>query len=251
MPSVKNDIVKPHPVLTDYYADENARRVWVDHIFDDSAKYYDRINSIMSFGSGRWYRRTALRRAGLSAGQRVLDAGAGTGVVSLLAQEIVGENGYVVAVDPSQGMLDIARANGVKNTHKGLGEELPFSDNEFDMVTMGFALRHVSDLTKLFKEYQRVLKPGGKILLLEITRPENIFGKWLLKLYLKGYVPAMTRLFLGSAEAQELMKYYWDTIENCVPPATILSVLETIDMQEIRRHVVQGIFSEYSAIKAG
>ena len=250
MHSIKDDVVKPHPVLTDYYADETARRARVDRMFDDSAKYYDRINNIMSFGSGRWYRKTALQRAGLSSGQRILDVGAGTGVVSLLAQEIVGENAYVIAVDPSQGMLDIARANGVKNTYKGLGEDLPFSDNEFDMVTMGFALRHVSDLKQLFQEYQRVLKPGGKILLLEITKPENVFTKWLLKLYLKGYVPTVTRLFLGSAEAQELMRYYWDTIENCVPPATILGVLEAIGMQTVKRHVVQGIFSEYSAVKA-
>jgi demethylmenaquinone methyltransferase/2-methoxy-6-polyprenyl-1,4-benzoquinol methylase len=250
MPPIENDTVKPHPVLTDYYTDENARRARVDQMFDDSAKYYDKINSIMSFGSGRWYRKTALQRAGLSKGHRVLDAGAGTGVVSLLAQEIVGESGYVVAVDPSQGMLDVAQANGVKNIQKGLGEELPFSDNEFDMVTMGFALRHVSDLRLLFKEYQRVLKPGGKILLLEITRPENLFAKLLLKIYMKGYVPTVTRLLLGSAEAQELMKYYWDTIEKCVPPATILGVLEDIGMTSVKRHVVQGIFSEYSAIKA-
>jgi demethylmenaquinone methyltransferase/2-methoxy-6-polyprenyl-1,4-benzoquinol methylase len=249
MPSPKEDVVKPHPVLTEYYSDEESRRQRVDQMFDDSAPYYDRINNIMSFGSGRWYRRMALQRAGLKEGDRVCDVGAGTGVVSLLAQEIVGNDGYVIAVDPSQGMLDVARAGGVKNTYKGLGEELPFSDNEFDMVTMGYALRHVSDLKTLFREYQRVLKPGGKILLLEITRPENAFAKLLLKLYLKGYVPTVTRLLLGSAEAQELMKYYWDTIENCVPPETILQVMRDIHLAEVKRHVVQGIFSEYTAIK--
>jgi demethylmenaquinone methyltransferase/2-methoxy-6-polyprenyl-1,4-benzoquinol methylase len=251
MPSDKDSIIRPHPVLTEYYPDEDARRVRVDKMFDDSARYYDKINSIMSFGSGRWYRRMALQRAGLREDQRVCDVGAGTGVVSLLAQEIVGSGGYVVAADPSQGMLDVAKASGVKNIRKALGEQLPFGDNEFDMVTMGFALRHVSDLRILFKEYQRVLKPGGKILLLEITRPENAFAKFLLKVYLKGYVPTVTRLFLGSAEAQELMRYYWDTIENCVPPATILGVLEEIGMVSVKRHLVQGIFSEYSAVKAG
>ncbi|MBN1378379.1 MAG: class I SAM-dependent methyltransferase [Gammaproteobacteria bacterium] len=250
MRSPIDNIVKPHPVLTEYYADEGSRRKRIDRMFNASAQYYDRINSIMSFGSGRWYRDQALRRAGLTLGQRVLDVGAGTGVISLLAQKIVGDGGYVVAVDPSQNMLDIAKANGVKNTYKGLGESLPFADNEFDMVTMGFALRHVSDLRVLFKEYQRVLKPGGKILLLEITRPKNSFARLALKLYLKGYVPIVTRVFLGSAEAQELMKYYWDTIEKCVPPETILGVLEETDMLSVKRNVVLGIFSEYSAVKA-
>ena len=242
--------VKPHPVLTDYYPDEGARRARIDRMFDASARYYDRINSIMSFGSGRWYRRTALLRAGLSAGNRVLDVGAGTGVVSLLAQEIVGSTGHVVAVDPSQGMLEVARANGVRNVQKALGEALPFPDNEFDMVTMGYALRHVGDLRALFREYQRVLRPGGKILLLEITRPDNRFGKLLLKAYMKAYVPAVTRLLLGSAEAQELMEYYWDTIENCVPPETILGVMKDVGLVEPVRHVVMKVFSEYSATKA-
>ncbi len=250
MPENKDDAVKPHPVLSKYYADEHSRRGRVDQMFDDSAIYYDKINSIMSFGSGRWYRRTALKRAGMSKGDRILDVGAGTGVVSLLAQEIVGDEGYVVAVDPSQGMLDVAKANGVKNIHKGLGEDLPFPDNEFDMVTMGFALRHTSDLRSLFREYKRVLKPGGKILILEITRPESSIAKLLLKIYLKGYVPTVTRLILGSAQAQELMKYYWDTIENCVPPAKIVEVMEKIGLVSVNRHLVQGVFSEYTGVKA-
>ena len=157
-----DDSVKPHPVLTDYYADEGARRARVDQMFDASARYYDRINSLMSFGSGRWYRRTALQRAGLSAGDRVLDVGAGTGVISLLAQEIVGSTGHVVAVDPSQGMLDVARANGVRDVRKALGEALPFPDKEFDLVTMGYALRHVSDLRVLFREYQQIGRASGR-----------------------------------------------------------------------------------------
>lgn len=249
MPAGTDNKVKPHPVLTGYYANEASRREYVDHMFNESARYYDSINSIMSFGSGRWYREKALQRAGLKKGQRILDVGAGTGVISLLAQNMVGKEGFVIAVDPSQSMLDIARNKGVKNTLLGLGENLPFSDKEFDMITMGYALRHVSDLRILFKEYQRVLKPGGKILLLEITKPENRLGQFILKLYLKLYVPAATRLILGNSKAQELMKYYWETVENCVPPAVILDVMEKIGMTQTKRHVVSGIFSEYSAIK--
>lgn len=243
--------IKPHPVLTDYYTDETARRARVDRMFDDSAREYDRINRLMSFGSDRWYRKQALLRAGMCAGQKVCDVGAGTGVVSLLAQEIVGESGYVVAVDPSRGMLEVARENGVRNIHQSLGEELPFEDDMFDMVTMGFALRHVSDLRVLFQEYKRVLKPGGKILLLEITKPEGRLSRFFLKTYMNGWVPAATRLFGGSAESRELFRYYWDTIEQCVPPATILSAIEDAGLIEARRDVEQGIFSEYSALKPG
>lgn len=246
----KEAIVKPHPVLSDYYSNETERRQRVDEMFDSSAVYYDKINSIMSFGSGKWYRRQALLRAGVANGHNVLDVGAGTGVVSLLSQEIVGETGSVTALDPSAGMLTVAKANGVKNTLQGLGEHLPFPDNSFDFVTMGYALRHVTDLKLLFTEYNRVLKPGGKILLLEITQPQHWLGRAMIKFYLKWIIPTITRLFLGSAKAQRLMQYYWDTIENCVPPATILSTMQLAGLSSVNRHLAQGLFSEYTGVKA-
>ena len=241
--------VAPHPVLSEYYKDESERRGRVDAMFDSSAKHYDWINNLMSFGSGERYRREALERCDLKPGMHVLDVGTGTGVVACLAQSLVQEQGLVVALDPSSGMLGEAKARGVQNVMQGLGEKLPFPDETFDRVTMGYALRHVADLNALFAEYRRVLKPGGKILLLEITRPENTFPRTMLKFYMKGVVPVLTRLFRRSSEAQELMRYYWDTIEQCVPPSTILATMAEVGLLQPRRHVVMGIFSEYSGSK--
>ena len=155
--------VAPHPVLSEYYESEETRRGRVDDMFDTSAEHYDWITDVMSFGSGRWHRRSVLMRAGLAPGMKVLDVGAGTGVVSWIAQDIVKEEGLVVALDPSKGMLSEAKKLGVQRATQGLGESLPFPDDTFDMVTMGYALRHMADLDKLFKEYLRVLKPCGKI----------------------------------------------------------------------------------------
>ncbi|HHM06005.1 MAG TPA: methyltransferase domain-containing protein [Gammaproteobacteria bacterium] len=241
--------IAPHPVLPEYYDNEGTRRKVVDAMFDASARHYDWITTMMSFGSGKWYRRQALLRAGVAPGMRLLDAGAGTGVIAHIAQDITGEDGLVVALDPSKGMLNEARKLGVQHTAQGLGEGLPFPDNSFDRVTMGYALRHVADLKTLFAEYLRVLKPGGGMLILEITRPENKLGLAVLKCYLKGVVPTLTRLFRRSSDAQKLMRYYWDTIENCVPPATILDAMAQAGVHQPRRHVVQGIFSEYSGSK--
>lgn len=244
--------VAPHPVLKDYYADEAARKQRVNALFDASARHYDWITSMMSFGSGRWYRRDALLRHGLKPGMQVLDVGAGTGVMSLIAQETVGATGEVIALDPSEGMLEVARASGVKKTITGRGENLPFEANRFDLLTMGYALRHVADLVQTFSEYRRVLKPEGSVLLLEITRPQGRGpGYWLLRFYMKWVIPLITRLFRRSADAQELMRYYWDTIEHCVPPATILAALEAAGLHAVKRRVVMGIFSEYSATKYG
>ena len=242
--------VAPHPVLTEYYPTAEARRERVNARFDASARHYDWITAVMSFGSGRWYRGDALKRNGLAEGTRLIDVGAGTGVISLIAQDVVGENGEVVAVDPSEGMLEVARANGVKRTVTGRAEELPFEADRFDMLTMGYALRHVADLSVAFAEYRRVLKPGGKALILEITRPEGRgLSFWLMRAYLRWVVPLITRLFRGSAEAEELMRYYWDTIEHCVPPAAILKALEEAGFKQVQRKVVIGMMSEYSGVK--
>jgi demethylmenaquinone methyltransferase/2-methoxy-6-polyprenyl-1,4-benzoquinol methylase len=241
--------IAPHPVLQDYYGKEEDRRSRVDDMFDSSAEHYDWITDVMSFGSGRWYRKQVLLRTGVKSGDKVLDVGAGTGVVSWLAQQIVGETGLVVALDPSKGMLTQAVKLGVKHTTQGLGEALPFEDNTFDYVTMGYALRHVADLGAAFSEYQRVLKPGGKILLLEITRPEGKFAIALLKFYLKGIIPNLAKIFRRSADTKVLMRYYWDTIEQCVPPATIVKALEKTGLLDSKRAIVMGVFSEYTGTK--
>ena len=107
---------------------------------------------------GRDTDKKVLNKVGFDSGMTVLDAGAGTGVVSWLEQTMVGDDGLVVALDPSKGMLAEAKKKGVKRAVQGLGETLPFNDNQFDRVTMSYALRHVADLRSLFAEYLRVLK---------------------------------------------------------------------------------------------
>lgn len=241
--------VAPHPVLSDYYRDEAERRRRVTELFDAAAGHYDWINRMMSLGSGRRYRREALLRAGLAPGQRLLDVGSGTGVIALLAQDIVGASGEVIALDPSPGMLEVARRAGVRHTLPGRAECLPFADAGFDLLTMGYALRHVTDLNATFIEYRRVLRPGAQLLILEITRPRPGPGYHLLRFYLRTLVPALTRLRRGSREAQTLMRYYWETIEHCVPPATILAALQAAGFEQVRRDVVMGVFSEYSAVR--
>ena len=243
--------VAPHPLLKSYYADEPARKRRVNEMFDSSAPHYDWITGWMSFGTGRWYRGDVLRRNGVAAGTRLLDVGSGTGVIAVIAQEMVGPSGVVVAVDPSEGMLAQARKAGVRDTRLGRGEQLPVGDAEFDILTMGYALRHVEDLVVTFREYLRALKPGGRVLLLEITRPDGRFQYNLVKFYLKHVVPRVTRIVRRSADAEKLMRYYWDTIEACVPPAAILAALETAGFADVRRHVLNGMFSEYSATKKG
>jgi demethylmenaquinone methyltransferase/2-methoxy-6-polyprenyl-1,4-benzoquinol methylase len=237
----------PHPVLTRYYSDAQARAPLIRQMFDATAPRYDRITGAMSFGSGVHYRRRALRKLGLSSGMTLLDVGCGTGVIAREAARLVGGQGFVVGVDPSAGMLREARENEVRISVQGLGESLPFSAESFDALVMGYALRHVADLDAAFSEFRRVLKPGGVALLLEITLPQSPIGRALLKMYLKSTVPAMARLLGRNREDELLMSYYWDTIEQCVPPEAILDRLRSAGFTGVEREVELGIFSMYLA----
>ena len=241
-----SDKLAPHPVLERYYDSPETRQDAVDQMFDESAGYYDRVIAAMSFGSGTWYRQDALRRAGVTAGSAVLDVGAGTGAVTLPAQQLSGPSGTVVALDPSTGMLSCGVARGIQRAVRGFGEQIPFPDESFDFVTMGYALRHVSDLTETFREYRRVLKPGGRVLLLEISRPEPGIKHQLMKIYLRHVVPNVSALLSGRAQVRRLMQYYWDTIDQCVAPKEVVGCLADAGFDAPARGLVMGLFSEYT-----
>jgi demethylmenaquinone methyltransferase/2-methoxy-6-polyprenyl-1,4-benzoquinol methylase len=217
--------------------------------FDQAAGDYDWLNRALSFGSGAWYRKQALLRAGLAPGMSVLDVGSGTGVVAAQAQSIAGREGRVIALDPSLGMLGQATKRGVRRRVRGIAEALPFPDARFDLLSMGYALRHVADLRTTFREYRRVLKPGGKLLLLEITPPASPLARRLLGFYMGRLAPFMARFGRGGRSSRELMEYYWDTIEQCVPPATILQTLEEAGFGSPGRYVEHGMLSEYTGVR--
>lgn len=240
----------PHPALTRYYADETERRTYLRGAFDRSARHYDTINNVASFGTNDRYRLDALRRAKLVEGMKMLDVGSGTGVVAGHARDIVGPKGMVVAVDPSIGMLTEAiRRERVSLPVNGRGEYLPFADETFDFLCMSYALRHVTDLVATFREYRRVLKPGGTVLILELTPPSGRVRFHALKFYMRYIVPAVTRVRTFSKTAQDLYAYCWDSFEACVPPEEILAAMGEAGLKDASRHVGMGIFSEYTSTR--
>lgn len=241
--------LQPHPTLEAYYAGESEKRAFVRHIFDATAGDYDRVERMMALGSGSWYRRQALRRAGLERGMRVLDVAVGTGLVAREEIRLVGSPDLVLGVDPSAGMLSCAvRSLGIRAA-MGVGEQLPLADGAFDFVSMGYALRHVADVGAAFREYYRVLKPGGRLCVLEITRPRSRAGYLLLKGYMKTVVPLLTRLATRHADTQLLWRYYWETIESCVTPTRVMESVAAAGFEDVRRQAELGFFSEYTARK--
>lgn len=242
----------PHEPLTAYYPDESARAAFVQSMFDSTAEDYDRMEQILGLGTGGWYRGQALARAGLKAGMAVVDVGVGTGLVAREAARIAGKPELVTGVDPSVGMMAQARLPKGVRLVEGRAEAIPFPDRQFDFLSMGYALRHISDLELAFKEFHRVLKPGGKICLLEITCPQSRLGRSLLKFYMKQLVPMLTLLVARKSNTRKLWRYYWDTIEACVPPEQILAALRAAGFEDARKHIdVRGmsILAEFQATK--
>jgi len=244
----------PHAPLTDYYGSEQERAGFVRRMFDSTAADYDRMERILGFGTGPWYRGQALARAGLRPGMRIVDVGTGTGLVASAAARIVGNPQLVVGVDPSPGMMSSAKLPQGVFLVEGTAEAIPFPDASFDFLSMGYALRHIGDLSLAFREFHRVMKPGARLCLLEITRPGKGIGGAMMKIYMKGVVPVLARIVGSAKDTGLLWRYYWDTIEACVPPEQVLATLEAAGFTAVRRHVANRVLTmlaEYQATKPG
>jgi demethylmenaquinone methyltransferase/2-methoxy-6-polyprenyl-1,4-benzoquinol methylase len=238
----------PITVLKQYWSDEGSRRRYVDGLFDGTADDYDFVERLLGLGSGPWYRRQALLRAGLAPGMRVLDVATGTGLVAREALGIVGPTGSLVGLDPSAGML--GQAAGLKvPLVRALGERIPLASASFDFVSMGFALRHVGDLEALFREMHRVLKPGGTACILELTQPASRWIAVPVRVFMTRVVPLAATLWGRRQHARDLMQFYWDTIEACVPPAEVLAALERAGFEAPKRTLTIRMFSEYTGTK--
>jgi demethylmenaquinone methyltransferase/2-methoxy-6-polyprenyl-1,4-benzoquinol methylase len=175
-------------------------------MFSQMAGHYDRMNRILSAGRDMSWRRTLVERANLSPDARVLDVAAGTGDVTRLVAERV-PTGNVVGLDLAWPMLSLAarKLSGPLMDRVALvqadGLRLPFADDVFDAVTSAFALRNAADVSALFAEMRRVLRPCGRVACLEICKPSAPVFRALFALYFNRIVPVLGRLLARNIEA--------------------------------------------------
>jgi demethylmenaquinone methyltransferase/2-methoxy-6-polyprenyl-1,4-benzoquinol methylase len=175
-------------------------------MFDAIASRYDLLNRIISLGIDASWRRKAVAKLGLDGPSRVLDVATGTADLAIETTRMLPES-IVTGVDPSTGMLDVGRRKiarlsleGRVSLAEGEAEALPFDDATFDGVTIAFGIRNVADRPRGLAEMRRVVKPGGRVVVLELSEPERGIMSSLAKLHIHGVVPAVGGLLSGRRE---------------------------------------------------
>jgi demethylmenaquinone methyltransferase / 2-methoxy-6-polyprenyl-1,4-benzoquinol methylase len=161
-------------------------------MFDRIARIYDLLNSVMTAGMHHAWRRRAADLVRVGPGSRALDVATGTGDLAL---ELAGRGASVTGMDFSPAMLELAREKGPDvEFEEGDALELRYGDGEFDAVTVGFGARNFSDLDRGLREMARVTKPGGRVVVLEITTPQRPPLSWFFRLWFDRVVPVLGRL---------------------------------------------------------
>lgn len=154
---------------------DEAKSRYVKELFSALAKRYDVMTDAWTLGLHRLWKRQAMKLCAIEPGERVLDVATGTGDLAFMEEAAVGPEGHVVGVDSCTPMLEVARRrqHGDVDFHEGDAMDLRFPDSSFDVVTIGFGLRNVADRAQALREFRRVLRPGGKLMVLDFSTPTS------------------------------------------------------------------------------
>ena len=226
----------------------------VADVFHSVAEKYDLMNDLMSFGIHRLWKRFTIDCAGVRPGQKILDLAGGTGDLTAKFSRLVGDSGEVVLADINDSMLRVGRE---KLRNKGLvnniryvqanAEALPFPDNYFDLITIGFGLRNVTHKDQALASMYRALKPGGRLLVLEFSKPTNVVMSKLYDFYSFKVLPKMGQLVAKDSDSYQ---YLAESIRMHPDQETLKAMMETVGFEQVTYHnLTQGVVALHRGFK--
>lgn len=226
----------------------------VANVFDSVAAKYDIMNDLMSGGIHRIWKRFTIELSGVRSGMRVLDIAGGTGDLTAHFSKLVGDTGEVVLADINASMLNVGRD---KLTDRGIcgnieyvqanAESLPFPDNYFDCITIAFGLRNVTHKENALESMLRVLKPGGRLLVLEFSKPTNSLLSKVYDSYSFNILPKMGKLIAGDDDSYQ---YLAESIRMHPDQQTLREMMETAGFDRCEYHnLTGGIVALHKGIK--
>ena len=210
----------------------------VKGVFDSVAQRYDLMNDLMSFGTHRLWKRFAVGQCSLRRGMSVLDLASGTGDMVRLMKPRVGEEGEIVSADICTEMLNVGRDKSIDKGVAGVqyiacaGEELPFEDDRFDCVVMSFGLRNATDKEKVIAEVYRVLKSGGRFVILEFSKPKRYLDK-CYEMYSFNVIPLLGKCIVSDEDSY---RYLVESIRRHPDQATLLKMMENAGFEYCKYH---------------
>jgi len=226
----------------------------ISHLFNSIASKYDLMNTLLSFGLHYFWKNFAVKSLRVQARERVIDICGGTADLTLLAAKAIGPNGRAILYDFSWAMIEVGKIKAARNSHRlkinfvqGNAEEISFSSGYFDKAMVGFGLRNLAQMEKGLKEIYRILKPGGKLMVLEFSQPTAIWFKWLYDLYSSHFIPFLGKIIAGSRPAYV---YLPNSIRLFPPPDQLSAVLKRIGFSEVTyRRLTNGIATVHIGVK--
>ncbi|GIM48196.1 demethylmenaquinone methyltransferase [Collibacillus ludicampi] len=225
-------------------ADFLSKEEKVHYVFSRIAKHYDLMNTVLSFRRHKAWRKFAMSRMNVKPGQSAIDVAAGTGDWTISLAQAVGPQGRIVGLDFCQEMLDcaipkVAEAGVSKQVQliQGNAMDLPFADNTFDYATIGFALRNVPDVKHVLQEMTRVVKPGGMVVSLELSKPTWPPFSKLYYLYFEKILPA-----IGSLASKDHVSYQWlpESLKDFPDAPTLAGMFEQAGLDHVKYWLLTG-----------